>query len=269
MTPKLTIIMSTYNDEKYIRQALESILMQTLTEWELIIINDNSTDKTESIILELFKNDKRLKFIKNEKQMGVTLNTIHCMELAKTELVARLDGDDYWLDDKKLERQYKMMSEDESIGILGTWAKVVNLSGKELYTIEYPLSDDVMRPNILHENFFVTSSIVFRKLPQDEVKRLSPLNKYADDFNLVLQLGIDKRFSNLNEYCTAYRINPQGISQTKAKMQIDDTLRIITQYKSSYPGYYFSYFLWTMRKHYPIWLKGKFSMAIKKNLRFY
>ncbi len=269
MKPKLSIIMSTYNDEKYIRQALQSILDQTLQEWELIIINDKSTDSTESIIFEMFKNDKRLKYLKNSEQKGVTINIIKCMEMAKTELVARLDGDDYWLSPRKLERQYKIMVGDPSIGILGTWAKVVDPDGKTLYKIEYPIADERMRPRILRENPFVTSSIMFRKPSNYELSFFDQVNRYADDFNLVLHIGLKKKFQNLNRYYSAYRMNPAGISQSKHKLQIDDTMRTAKAFKKDYDGYRFAKLLWTLRKHYPVWLKGKLSMRIKKLMKFY
>lgn len=261
--------MSTYNDEKYIDQAINSILMQTLKDWELILINDNSTDNTEHIILSKLKDDKRLRYIKNKKRFGVTKNIIRCISLAQTKFIARLDSDDYWTHKNKLKHQYNFMQKNKGVSMLGTWAQVVDKNNKKLYKISYPTDDQKIRSKILYENSFVTSSIFFRKPLQFKSTFLDPLNKFADDFNLVLFSGLKGNFSNLSKYYTAYRINPNGISQTNSIQQIHDTIRIARLYKNNYPGYFIASVMWRLRKYYPRWLKGENSMKIKQILKYY
>lgn len=269
MKPKLTIIISAYNNEQYIEKAIHSVLMQSLTKWEMFIINDASDDHTGEIIRKLIANDKRVTYIENTERMGITFNIKRLISLSRTELIARVDGDDYWLDSNKLAEQYDIMKNDTSLGMVGTWARIVDSNDKDLYTIEYPVDDDKMRSRILYENPFVTSSIVFRKPVTSDLKNILPANKHADDFNLVLEIGRKLKFNNVPKYYTAYRINPNGISQSKYTQQISDTMNIVRKYKKDYPGYIKALFLWTLRKHYPIWLKGKLSMLIKRTFKYY
>ncbi|HSX24452.1 MAG TPA: glycosyltransferase family A protein [Candidatus Andersenbacteria bacterium] len=269
MSAKITVVMSTRNDGQYLETALKSLLSQTFKDWELLIINDASTDNTEEIIHRLFGQDSRLFYVKNFKNLGVTINIKRLIRKANTEFIARLDGDDYWIDRRKLSQQYKIITQDETIGMIGTWAKVVDLHGKELYKVRYSLTDKSIRKRMLYENPFITSSTLFRKPKNSEVAQIKPLNKYADDYNLVLQVGITKKLMNIPIYATAYRINPAGVSQTKAHQQIQDTMRIIEQYKPYYPGYRVASLLWKLRINYPIWMKGKMPMEVKNTLKYY
>lgn len=110
LTP-VQVCMITYNHEPYIRQAIESILMQkTNFDFSLIIGEDFSTDNTRSICIEIAReNPGRVILLENEKNLGMMPNFIRTLQSAKSELVAFCEGDDYWIDENKLQRQYELM----------------------------------------------------------------------------------------------------------------------------------------------------------------
>lgn len=265
--PQVTVIMSTYNDEKYISRAISSVITQSFKNLEFIILSDASSDKTDSIIAKYRKKDKRIRSYKNSIRKGITSNIKTLIELSKADLIARIDGDDFWLNENKLQEQYNLFNNDRNLGMVGTWAKVIGKNNEKLYELKYSTSDKEIRRKILFENSFITSSVMFRKPSHEDINSINLLNKYADDYNLWLLIGIKSTFANIPKIHTAYRVNPQGISQSKYYEQINDTIKTIKYYKAYYTQYRKAILLWTIRKYYPSWIKGKLSAKIKGMFR--
>ena len=115
--PKISVVMPAYNAEKYIAEAIDSILEQTFKDFEFIIINDGSTDKTEEIILSY--KDSRIVYIKNEKNMGIVYTLNRGLEAAQGEYIARMDSDDISLP-TRFEEQVKYLENNSNIAVLGT-----------------------------------------------------------------------------------------------------------------------------------------------------
>src|SRR5579862_1875855 len=103
-SPKISIIMSTYNDGLYIKQSIESVICQSFSDWEFIIINDASNDDTEKNIKNFTSIDKRIKLFTNTKNKGLVKNLINATQKARGKYIARIDGDDTWIDRNKLQK---------------------------------------------------------------------------------------------------------------------------------------------------------------------
>ena len=104
---KVSIIMPAYNAEKYIEEAIYSVLAQTHKEWELIIIDDCSSDNTEQIVLKYVSKDTRIRYLKNPVNLGVSKSRNLGIKKSKNDWIAFLDSDDCWENDK-LEKQLKL-----------------------------------------------------------------------------------------------------------------------------------------------------------------
>lgn len=132
MNDLVSIIMPSYNAEKYIGDSVKSVLDQTYTNWELIIVDDCSTDGTEAII-NSFAGDSRIRFLKNEKNSGAAVSRNYALREAKGRWIAFLDSDDVWLPEK-LEKQLSFMKEngysftytDYRIQLNGEWLPYIN-----------------------------------------------------------------------------------------------------------------------------------------------
>lgn len=111
MNNLVSIIMPSYNTAKYISAAIESILNQTYENWELIIVDDCSTDNTDEILTEYAKKDSRIRYYKNEKNSGAAVARNRALRQAKGKWVAFLDSDDLWEKDK-LEKQICFMKKN-------------------------------------------------------------------------------------------------------------------------------------------------------------
>ncbi len=125
---KVTILMPVYNGEKYLKEALESILNQTFTNFEFLIINDASTDNSKNIINSF--NDHRIKLIENKENLGLTKSLNKGISISQSEYIARMDADDISLP-KRLGIQVKFMDKHPEIGAVGTWAKIIGDKNKK------------------------------------------------------------------------------------------------------------------------------------------
>ena len=127
--PKISVLMLAYNEERYIAETIESILNQTFKDFEFIIVNDGSTDKTEDIILSF--HDPRIRLINNHVNLGLTISLNKGLSIAKANLIARQDGNDISCT-KRLEKQLEFMNANPEVVVLGTNAKYINEKGKKI-----------------------------------------------------------------------------------------------------------------------------------------
>ena len=123
MAPKISIILSSYNHEKFIAQAIESVLSQSFADFELLIIDDNSTDNTAGIIKN-FK-DPRIKFFQNSQNFGMVINTNNLIKKARGEYIAFINSDDFWEKDK-LKKQIDFLENNHDFGACFSLANIVN-----------------------------------------------------------------------------------------------------------------------------------------------
>ena len=163
MDKLVTIIMPTYNGSKWLKNAILSIQNQTYKHWELIVVDDGSTDNTAQIVMDLMQNEPRIKYFKNEQNLGIQKTLNRGLKEAKGEYVARLDDDDSWPDPLKLKKQVDFLNENSTYVLVGTGVIIVNEEGKELFRYLLPEEDNVIRSKILSKNCFAHSSVLFRK----------------------------------------------------------------------------------------------------------
>ncbi|HKQ33129.1 MAG TPA: glycosyltransferase family A protein, partial [Thermodesulfobacteriota bacterium] len=118
MTPKVTVLMTVYNGEKFLNEAIDGILNQTFRDFEFLIINDGSTDGSREII-KSYK-DPRINLVDNESNIGLTASLNRGLSLAGGEYIARQDADDISLPER-LEKQISILERNPDIALLGSW----------------------------------------------------------------------------------------------------------------------------------------------------
>ena len=134
--PKVTVLMSVYNGERYLHESIESILNQTFKDFGFLIINDGSTDNTPKI-LKSYK-DQRIKIISNKNNLGLTKSLNKGIKLAKGEYIARQDVDDVSLSER-LEKQVKFLNSYPSYAAVGTFTKIINEDSKVIFLLRNPI----------------------------------------------------------------------------------------------------------------------------------
>ena len=135
-SPQLvSILLPAYNGSKRIEGAIRSVIGQTYTNWELLVIDDGSIDKTAEIVDNFTKNDTRIKYIKNEFNLGIQKTLNYGLRESKGEYIARIDDDDIWCDKEKLNKQVDFLNTNPKCVLVGTGVIIVDKDNKELLCI--------------------------------------------------------------------------------------------------------------------------------------
>ena len=131
--PKVSILLNCYNEERFIKRSIKSVVNQTFKNWELVVWDDASTDNTVKIIKQ-FK-DKRIKLFRNKKNLGLGKSRIRAQKLLKGEYVAILDADDFF-EKKKIQEQVQILNNHKNVGLTSTWTKIQDLNGNQVKKFE-------------------------------------------------------------------------------------------------------------------------------------
>ena len=160
-SPIVSVVMTVYNTEPYLAEAIESILSQTFREFELIVIDDGSTDASGEIIDHYSIQDQRLRVVHQDNQ-GIYAATNCGFELARGKYLARMDADDIALPDR-LQKQVLIMDSDASLILLGTAYELIDEDGRLIRLDKLPESDSEIRWHLLFHNPFAQSTVIFKK----------------------------------------------------------------------------------------------------------
>ncbi len=244
--PLISILLSTHNGARTIGYAIESVLTQSTSDWELIIIDDGSTDAIGEVVRKFAEKDPRILYLKNEKNLGIQKSLNVGLSKSKGKYIAKIDDDDAWRDPEKLEKQVKFLDENEEYVLVGTGAIVINEEGKELFRYVLPEKDEDIRNRILSKNCFVNSSTLFKKRAAlnfggyDE----SVSTLHIEDYDLWLKLGTIGKFANLREYSVIFMERHNSVSSQNRITQAKRVIFEIKKFRYAYPkfikGYLFS-----------------------------
>jgi len=222
--PKVTVLMPVYNGEKYLKEAIDSVLQQTFTDFELLIIEGGSKDNSLKIIQEY--NDSRIRIIYQDKDKpGLAAALNQGLESAKGEYIARMDCDDISHHDR-LQKQVNFMDANTKVGICGTW--VINLiDGKLSQVQKYPLSYDEIRVALFYATSFGHPSVMIRNSMFKENK-LSYDTKftYGEDYDLWNRCSEYFQLANLPEVLLTYRVLSTSLYHSMLT-ELPDQLRSI------------------------------------------
>jgi len=237
--PFVSIILPTYNwKSEWLSESIDSVLNQTFKDFELIIINDASTNNIEDTILKYEKQDPRIIYLKNEKNLQLTKTLNKWIEHAKWKYIARIDDDDIRVNRDKLEKQVKFMENNSDYWLCWAWI-IINIDEgwKIINKIETRLSDSEIRNHFLQSNQFAHSSILIRKSILDEVWVYNPDYNKAEDYELWCRVWIKSKFVNLKDVELKYRINSNWVSMKNFFYQKKIALRICVKYRMYYPNF--------------------------------
>jgi len=213
MNPKISVVMSVYNGEKHLRESIESILNQTSTDFEFIIVNDGSTDASPQIIKSY--DDARTRIINNKKNIGLTKSLNKAIKEARGEYIARQDADDISLPNR-LELQLEFLEKHPEVALLGTGIYVINENGDEI-------EKRIMHPNpkksLLKGNRFIHGSVMFRKSVIDELGAYNETLKYSQDYELWLRMSKKYNVRNLTAPLYKLRMHRGSILSKKVEEQ--------------------------------------------------
>jgi glycosyltransferase involved in cell wall biosynthesis len=225
ISPEISVIMPAYNAEKYIAASIESVLNQTFKDFELLILDDASSDKTKEIVLSYAQNDNRIVYVEKQSNHGPATLRNEGIRLAKGAFIALNDADD--LSEKtRFEKQIAIFKNHPNIGVCGSW--IVNFGENMVsYVFEAPQNPIEIKLTFLSYDCLANSSAMFRKSCVENLeyeKEFVP----AEDYKLWSEVIINHDFYIIQEALVHYRQHENNISKTKVVNLAISDLKIKT-----------------------------------------
>ena len=209
--PRISVIMSVYNGERYLREAIESILNQTFADFEFIIVNDASTDSSLAIIQSY--QDERIRVISNEINIGLTKSLNKAITEARGEYIARQDADDISLPNR-FEEQIKYFEHHPETALLGTSKYVIDEDGKILRKAIVLLKTS---KDLLKTNAITHGSAMFKKAIIDELGGYNELVRYSQDYELWLRIAKHHDVRSLRQILYKLRYHSENVRLTNVE----------------------------------------------------
>lgn len=234
-SPLVSILMPVYNAHEYLVGALDSMLSQTYTNWELIAIDDCSTDDSFLTLAQYEKIDPRIKAYKNIVNMGVGRTLDKAVKMAKGEFIARMDADDLSYPDR-LQKQVKYLLENPDVVALGGQVRLIDEKGKNIGVKMFPTDSKV-----LYTMLYTSVPIQHPTLMVNTTKLPADLDWYggwkkAQDLHLFFQLVRYGKLANLNDFVLDYRFysNSNSLKNPKDTYSITKSIRAEARGKFGY-----------------------------------
>jgi teichuronic acid biosynthesis glycosyltransferase TuaG len=207
----------------------------------LIVIDDVSVDGTEKIMVKYLSLGLAVKYVKNEKNLGIAKSRNFALFLSKGKYVAVLDSDDVWVDKDKLMKQVQFMENNPDYVLYGGRAMVFDKNGKKIREISSLVFDNDIREKMLLTNQFVHSSVIYRKKTAELVGGYGEYS-VGEDYDLFLKIGLKGSMGNSDEYFVNYRLHSNGATQQSRYLSAKSHLLVIRKYRGLYPHYFLSLF---------------------------
>jgi len=223
---KISVLLPVYNGANYIEACINSILSQSFSDFELLIIDDCSTDGTLEIINNF--NDSRIRVIRKQNRSGYVDSLNLALGMAKGKYIARIDADDICLPGR-FQKQIDFLESNPDVGLLG--GQIILVPDNKLFT--YPTDDFQIKTELLWKNVFAHSAVMFRK-DIIEKNNLSYDNSKmpSEDYQLWVQFSKYSKVANLPNPIIEYRIHDNQISSERSKEQHQHYLSIKTDYRA-------------------------------------
>ncbi|MCX6782224.1 MAG: glycosyltransferase [Candidatus Magasanikbacteria bacterium] len=206
----VSVVMSAYNGESYLEESVLSVISQSYKNFEFIIIDDGSTDRTLQILNSF--SDSRIKIISRENK-GLTKSLNYAVSISSGELVARIDADDVF-EVEKLAVQVDYFKRNPEVALCGVWAKFIDKKGNEVGVYKVPTTYSKIKHNILFHNPFIHPGVMFKRKVFDEMHGYNEKYRYAQDYELWGRIVPVYNVVNLPQYLLKYRKLNSGITKT-------------------------------------------------------
>lgn len=217
-THLISVLMPVYNTkEEYLRTSIESILNQTFTDFEFIIVNDGSTNNAEEVILSY--KDNRIKYVKQENQ-GIVGALNNAWSKASGKYIARMDSDDIAYPER-FAKQVNFLEENPEYSLVGSWAKII--PSKNIIK----LPQDIKIMDLLADCMFIHPSIMFNKADFEKFNLQYETGfEYAEDYCLYANAVKYLKMTNLQEVLLDYRVYPENSSSKNRDMRIRSSFKV-------------------------------------------
>lgn len=233
----VSVVLPVYNAALYLSEAIQSILNQTYSNFELIIIDDASTDNSWIIITQFAQQDKRIRTFRNERNLKLSKTLNLGIEHASGIYIARMDADDISLPDR-LEKQVAYMNMHPEVGISGGSMEIMRATGDVFAKRTYHLNDQDIRSHIFRYSPYSHPLIIMRKTILNKVGGYRDEYNPAEDYELYFRIGAVSKFGNLSDTLLKYRVVDKSMTTGSTRKMELKTIDIRNMYsKDAHYGY--------------------------------
>ena len=223
----VTVLMAVYNGEKHLRCAIDSVLQQSFQQYELLIIDDASTDRTATILSSYEESDKRVRVLRNESNIGLTRSLNRGLEKSQGKYIARLDADDLCYP-ARLSTQVEYLESHPECTVLASQADLIDDKGSDLGRARLVFSSEKIVAQLFIYNPIVHSTVMFRA---DRIKTLGGYDASlprAQDYNLWFKvIGAKHKIETLNNPLVAHRMHSHRVTINEPEVMEDCRVKIL------------------------------------------
>jgi len=216
--PTVSVVMSVYNGQRFLSEAVQSILGQSFSDFEFVIVDDGSTDKSSEILAQYMRRDGRIR-VHRQTNKGRALSLNIGMELSKGRYIARMDADDVALPNR-LAEQVDFMERHPEVGLLSGSYERINSDGRLMDTVRLPLGDDEIRSMMLHSNAMCHPAVMMKKEVAIACGGYRKVFSESEDYDLWLRMSERIQLANLEQPILRYRVHSKQASIVNLRHQM-------------------------------------------------
>jgi glycosyltransferase involved in cell wall biosynthesis len=234
MDKLVSIVMTVYNAQEFLAEAIQSILDQTYTNYEFIIVDDCSTDKSLQIAQEFQHKDTRIQIHEHEQNMGISIARNTGLKLAHGKYIAWMDADDVSMPDR-IEKELTFLENNPNVGVVSSYVNLIDRQGNLIGDVKMPQTqiliswalcfyDPIINPAVMINRDLYTRVGDYRNLAENKG------DYFPEDYDLWVRMINETRFSNLGEPLVKLRKHEQNITKTKTQSTMMNSIRICGWY---------------------------------------
>ncbi|MCZ6782767.1 MAG: glycosyltransferase family A protein [Proteobacteria bacterium] len=215
--PRVTVLMPAHDREAYVGQAVESVLAQTFQNFELLVVDDASSDRTAEVVAAYARSDPRLRLVRNEANLGIPETRSRGVKLARGELIAFLDDDDR-ARPRRLARQLAHLDRNPSCAAVGGWARRMDAQGRAGALIRRPTGPDRVRARMLFAASFKNTTMMARR---ELVLKYGFRSEFplSQDSDLWTRMALDHPVDNLPQVLCDYRVHAGSVRRGRGRLR--------------------------------------------------
>lgn len=223
--PRISVLLPIYNDASYVPQAMDAMLNQTFTDFELLVTDDGSTDDTLSVLKDYAAKDQRVK-IHSRPNRGLVYSLNEGLERARAPFIARMDADD-WSHPTRFARQLEFLEANPEVGVLGTGVEIIRHNGSR-DDYHYPVDNADLRTLMFFHVPFAHSVVMYRKsiLDQHQIRYREEF-RHAEDFDIYEQISAVSKLANLHDILHRVQGRPDSVSETHQDVSRANRLKVM------------------------------------------
>lgn len=235
--PIVSVIMAVLNQREHVARSIESVLNQTFSDFEYIIVDDFSSDGTIVVLEKYSRHDPRITVIKNDSHAGIAKSVNRAFVKSYGNYIARIDSDDAWIDKDKLKLQVEFLQIHPDYAAVGGGMVVVDTEGKELFRYLKPENDEHIRKTALLTNPIANSTSLCRRSAIESDLLCDETLAANEDWDFWLRVGLKGKLYNFPLFFSYYTIGVDNHSFKNIRTYAATGILILNRYKRYYPRY--------------------------------